>query len=109
MAFGISAATWAMVGAGALAYGTIQANNNAKQANELNKQAMDQATVNANKQQTLQEQAFNKANAKSPDVAAILSQQSTSARGGQSGTMLTGPAGIDPTSLSLSKSTLLGG
>jgi len=92
-----------------MAYGTYQANEQAKKSNALQKQAMDNAQTNANKQFAQQEQAYNKANAKSPDVAAIMSQQSNSARGGQSGTMLTGPAGIDPTSLSLSKSTLLGG
>jgi len=108
MAF-FTAATWAMIGVGTLAAGTIAANEQAKKSNALQKQAMDNAQTNANKQFAQQEQAYNKANAKTPDVAAIMSQQSNSARGGQSGTMLTGPAGIDPTSLSLSKSTLLGG
>ena len=52
---------------------------------------------------------INRANAKSPDVGALLSANSQAAKGGQSGTMLTGPSGIDPNSLSLSKSSLLGG
>lgn len=54
------------------------------------------------------EQSANKFNAKRPDSTAMLSQTEQAAKAGASGTMLTGPQGVDPTSLSLSKNTLLG-
>lgn len=54
------------------------------------------------------EQSANKFNAKRPDSTAMLSQTEQAAKAGASGTMLTGPQGVDPASLSLSKNTLLG-
>lgn len=55
-----------------------------------------------------QEQQINRANQRSPDSSAILSGNQRAARGGQSGTMLTGVQGIDPNKLALGKNTLLG-
>lgn len=55
------------------------------------------------------EQSANKANAKRPDASAMMAAAEQSAKAGASGTMLTGPQGIDPNALSLSKNTLLGG
>lgn len=47
--------------------------------------------------------------AKAPDVNALLAAAQEAAKGGPSSTMLTGPSGIDPSALTLGKSTLLGG
>ena len=54
------------------------------------------------------QQAMNRANAKHPDVNAILSAAQQAGKSGESGTMLTGPQGVAPGSLPLGKSTLLG-
>lgn len=108
MSFGISAATWAMIGVGVTAAGAYAANEKAKKANEIQEQAMQNAKQAALKQEQQADQAFNKANAKTPDIASIMSGASQSARSGGGGTMLTGPQGIDPSVLNLSKNTLLG-
>lgn len=81
---------------------------NGRQQAEANKKAMRQAKANADKQAAQAEQEMNRANQKQPDTNALLSAAQQSGRAGASGTMLTGPAGIDPSSLSLGKSTLLG-
>lgn len=67
--------------------------------------ALEQSKKNAQDQQI----AMNRANRKQPDVAAVMAQAGADAKGGPSGTMLTGPQGVDPSALSLGKSTLLGG
>jgi hypothetical protein len=53
--------------------------------------------------------AMNAANRRQPDVAGIMERAGQQAGGGPSSTMLTGPGGVDPTQLSLGRSTLLGG
>ena len=75
---------------------------------EMQKTAAEQATVQADKQATMAEQANNRANAKSPDIGAMLSSNQLAAKGGQSSTMLTGPQGVDTSQLNLGKNTLLG-
>jgi len=55
------------------------------------------------------DEATNKANQKRPGIAGALSAAMQSGKAGDSGTMLTGPSGIDPGALSLGKNTLLGG
>ena len=40
---------------------------------------------------------------------AIMQSASQAAKGGPASTMLTGPGGVDPNSLSLGKTSLLGG
>lgn len=69
--------------------------------------AMKQAQANADKQAKAAEQAMNAANQKKPDTLAII-EAAQSGNSGSSGTMLTGPQGIDPNAMSLGKSTLLG-
>jgi len=54
-------------------------------------------------------QANNKVNQKRVNSSALLSSNQMAAKGGQSGTMLTGPGGVDPSSLTLGRTTLLGG
>ena len=70
--------------------------------------AAEQAQANADKQASQADQAFNAANQKRPDTSAILSAAQQSGKSGPSGTMVTGPQGIDPSSLTLGKTTLLG-
>jgi len=110
MSFGISAVAWAgFAAATAVTYSAYTASQSAAKANETQQQAMQQAKVIADQQATTQTEQINRANAKSPDTGALLSANQQSAKGGISGTMLTGPAGIDPNTLSLGKSSLLGG
>ena len=67
-------------------------------------QALKAASANADQA----DQANNRANGKQPDVAGASAANMLTAKGGQSGTMLTGPQGIDPKTLLLGKTTLLG-
>lgn len=71
--------------------------------------AMDQASQQADAQAKAADQQMNAANQKKPDTSAILSAIQQQGKGGVSGTMLTGPQGIDLSQLNLGKSTLLGG
>ena len=119
---GASAASAAAVGAfavGGLAVAgaglgyTIASGEDAKrkQASALSKQesAQAQAVKAAEGQRKRSEMAINQANRQTPNVAGIM--QSARAGGGDSGasgTMLTGPTGVDPNALALGKSTLLG-
>ena len=75
----------------------------------LGNQANDAAKANALKTEQDAERATNRANAKTPDVAAMMAANALAGSSGQSGTMLTGPGGVDPSMLTLGKSTLLGG
>lgn len=54
------------------------------------------------------QQSFNRANQKQPSTQRALSAVGSAARAGQSGTMLTGPQGVNQSALTLGKSTLLG-
>lgn len=64
---------------------------------------------NADKLYAQQEQQNNKQNARGPNVDALFAQNQVEGQAGASGTMLTGPTGVDPNTLSLGKNTLLGG
>jgi len=82
-----------------------------KQASALSKQEATQAQAvkAAEGQRKRSEMVMNQANRQTPNVAGIM--QSARAGGGDSGasgTMLTGPTGVDPNALALGKSTLLG-
>lgn len=80
-----------------------------QKAMQQQKQAQDQAAAQAESQARKSEYAANAANRKSPDLNAIMQSASQAAKGGPSGTMLTGPGGVDPNSLALGKNSLLGG
>lgn len=96
--------TMAYIGAGSMAMQAYSANK----AAGAQKDANNQATAEATKQADAADQANNRANGKQPDLAGLSSANSLAAKGGQSGTMLTGATGVDPKSLLLGKSTLLG-
>ncbi len=68
----------------------------------------EQRAAAADKQAAAADQAQNKANQKRPDTSAILSAAGQAGKAGESGTMLTGPAGVGAGTLNLGKNTLLG-
>lgn len=72
-----------------------------------NQARKDQAHA-ADVAKTQADQAMNKANPKRPDAAQILYDNQAANSAGVGSTSLTGPSGIDPNTLSLGKTTLLG-
>lgn len=98
----VAAAVVAVVGAGSAAYAAKQ--------NAVAQSRAGQAAIAAAKSNAQQaDEANNAANAKSPDVSSMLAANLAAGKQGAAGTMLTGPGGIDPTTLTLGKSSLLGG
>lgn len=88
--------------------GAAIAYNNGQEQKKAAEKASQQAQANAAKQEAQADQAFNQANQKKPDTSAILSAAQQAGKAGASGTMLTGPQGVDPNALNLGKNTLLG-
>ena len=84
----------------------IARENANRQAAQAEKEAQ-QLKANVDKQEKASEMAANRANQKSPDTRSILDAARQAGKSGVSGTMLTGPAGVDPALLSLGKNTLL--
>lgn len=82
---------------------------NAVQARKDQKKANAQALRNAALTAAESDRAINKANAKAPDSAAALANAIRAGKTGNSSTMLTGPGGIDPATLTLGKTSSLGG
>ena len=101
-------ATAAWVAAGIAAVGTAVAYDQGQQQKKSAENASRQAQANADKQLAQADQETNRANQKRPDTSAILGAAQQAGKAGASGTMLTGPTGIDPSTLQLGKSTLLG-
>lgn len=99
----------AVVGATAAAAGAGVSFINGQAQAKQQKKAASQAEENANKLYSQQEQANNRMNARKPNVDALFAQNQIEGQQGASGTMLTGPQGVDPSSLTLNKNTLLGG
>lgn len=99
------------VGAAGVGY-TIAAGEDAKrkQADALGRQqkAQTQAVNAAQGQRKQSEMVINQANRQQPNISGIMQAASAASSGGPSGTMLTGPTGVDPNSLALGKSSLLG-
>jgi hypothetical protein len=101
----LTAATWAAIGVIAAAAGTAYT---ADQSRSAANRANDIAKANAKKNLQLQDEATNKANAKSPDVLAMMAANMLSAKSGNASTMLTGPTGVDAGQLTLGRNSLLG-
>lgn len=102
----------AVFGGGLLAYQVYSGERaNRMQQHQMRQQeaAQQQALVQSQKQAKASEQAQNKANQRKPNVRGIMESAMRRAGGGPSGTMLTGPMGVDPQALALGRSTLLGG
>ena len=101
MSFAIAAVAISAISVG---YGVYSG----QKAAAAQKNALTQSQNNAQAQASAADQAMNKSNQKTPDTRNSIDAAMSAGRGGQSGTMLTGASGIDPSSLSLGKSTLLG-
>lgn len=99
----MSGATSIVMAAAAVAGTAISYQNSQEQ-----KKAAKNAQANAQKQEKAAEEATNRANAKRADTGAALDLATQAGKAGPSGTMLTGPQGIDTAALSLGKNTLLG-
>ena len=99
----------AAVGTGYSIYQGEKASAQQEKSLQMQEQAQQEAKSAAKSQERKSEMAYNAANRKTPDVGAIMSSAEQAAKGGPSGTMLTGPAGVDPNQLALGKNTLLGG
>lgn len=80
-----------------------------ERADKAQNKARKEAERNAKKQQNQAEQDANRANRRGPNTQGILDATAQQARGGESGTMLTGAQGVDLSQLQLGKNTLLGG
>jgi multidrug efflux pump subunit AcrA (membrane-fusion protein) len=109
MSMGMTAATWAAIGATAAVASTYVQYDAAKKSAETQNAQLAIAKESAQTQAKQSDEAINRANQKTPDVAAIMSGSSRDAKGGGGGTMLTGPTGVDINTTSLSKTSLLGG
>ena len=103
---GAATATWAM--AAAAVAGTVVSYQNGQEQKKAAEKASQQAQANALKQEKAADEATNRANQKRANTAGILDAAAQSGKAGASGTMLTGPQGIDPNLLNLGKTTLLG-
>lgn len=77
-------------------------------AQQQAKQAKDAQARSLNESRAA-EQEFNRANRRNPSGGPMASGNQASAAGGNASTMLTGPMGVDPSSLQLGRTTLLGG
>lgn len=80
----------------------------AQSAADAQKSAMAAQASAADQMYKQQTESINRANQKQPDTASITAANVQAGKTGQSGTMLTGAAGVDMSSLLLGKNTLLG-
>lgn len=104
----VATAAMAVLGA----YSAHSQSQQASKALDAQKTASDQATTQAKATAEAatkaNDEATNRANPKAADLTAMSSSNALAAKGGASGTMLTGPQGVDPSTLLLGKTTLLG-
>lgn len=101
---GVEAAIMAgigLLGAGASAY---SADKQAKAQKSAQRKAQEQME----KQAKSADEANNRVNQRKPNVAGALLAAQSGGRQGLSGTMLTGPQGVDQSTLVLGRNTLLG-
>jgi len=98
---GVTAAVTALIGTGYSIY-------SGEKAGRAQKSAQVQALQQSKKTARKADIANNMANRKQANSSAALDSAKQAGKGGQSGTLLTGSKGVDPSSLSLGKSTLLG-
>jgi hypothetical protein len=106
---GVTAAVAAVVGTTYAVYSGEEAKKNQKQAMQQQEVAQTQQLAQAKEAAATSQQNINKANQRRPDTQAVMADAEMAGTGGASGTMLTGPQGIDPQQLALGKNTLLGG
>lgn len=96
----------ALIAAGVGMYSSGKQTEQAKKGQAQQADANATADANSKAALTQQEQAINKANAKQPNVAALLTQNQNDTSLG--GTNLTGVGGVQRSDLQLGKNTLLG-
>ena len=94
--------------AAAAVAGTVVSIYNGQEQKKSAEKAASQAQANAQKQEKAADEATNRTNSKRADTGAALDSATQAGKAGASGTMLTGPQGIDPAALNLGKNTLLG-
>lgn len=94
---------------GAAIVGAVVNTVSGQQQASAQKKAASQQQQAADRLYQQQQEQNNKQNARDPNIDALFAQNEIEGQQGQSGTMLTGPMGVDPNSLSLGKNTLLGG
>lgn len=104
----VAAVATAVVFTGYSIYQGEKASKQQEQALQMQAQAQREAKANAEQQTRMADEAMNRANRKSPNMAAI-NQMAAGGGGGLSATMLTGPQGVAGNQLQLGKTTLLGG
>lgn len=88
-----------------LAYSVYSGERAASQQRDAQRQAARQAR----RQESLSEQAQNKANRKKVNRQTLLERNTAAATGGAGSTLLTGAGGVGPGSLTLGRTSLLGG
>ena len=98
---GIAALSVATVGTGASIIGGANAAS-------AQKSAAAQAEQQASATQAANERAINQANQQGPNLQSILASNRSLATSGVGSTMLSGPGGVQNSSLSLGRNTLLG-
>ncbi|NYT44595.1 hypothetical protein H0A64_07110 [Alcaligenaceae bacterium] len=103
------AAVAAVASVGVAAYTGMEQKKAASRAADQAERSSAQQAKQAEDQAKRAEQDTNRVNQKRPDVKGILDAASQAGKAGASGTMLTGPQGVDPNALQLGKNTLLGG
>lgn len=89
--------------------GTAMQYESSRKSASMQEDAQKQAKESALKQEKAADEAYNRANQKTPNASSILSAAQQAAKGGVGGTMLTGATGITPDALQLAKTSLLGG
>ena len=103
MSFGVVAA----VAVGVSAVSAVMNYKQGKDALAEQKKANKRAAEEARRTADLADQATNKANRKGPNLANLMAGNAMTK--GVGSTMLTGPAGVDTSSLTLGRNQLLGG
>lgn len=96
------------VGTGVAAYNGKKSADNQAQSLKAETTATQTAEASALSTERKSETADNAVNQQAPDISSILSQAANSSKVGIGSTMLTGSGGVNPGSLNLGKSTLLG-
>lgn len=97
--------SFAYTAVAALAYTVYSGERTASAQKKANRRAENAAKAAADQQ----DQAFNKANARGPDLQSILAGSLAGNSGGAGSTLLTGAGGVDASRQLLGKNTLLGG
>ena len=104
MSFAIAAVA---VGGTALVGGGVSYYQGEK-ALKQQRNADNEARLSAFKAEKQANEAFNAANQKTPDILSLMRANALTAGGGISGTMLTGPSGVDAGKALLGKAVTLG-